>query len=506
MLFFSKDFLFIFIPILSILSFLLIKIFKNYDIYKTLLIIASVVFYGYWSLKFLALFLSIIIFNFLCVKYCKKNKDNENFYIIISAIFINLFVLIYFKYFNFLIENINLVFNLSYNFKNIILPLGISFIIFQQIAYLWSNIGLNNKHSIQDYLLFSLFFPQIIAGPILIAQDVMHQFRRKLPNFKMNFIWSGIILFSIGIFKKIFIADNIESWVTGPFSNLIINDYNSLDHFISLISYGIQLYFDFSAYSDMAVGLGLIFGIALPINFNSPYKAKSISEFWTTWHMTLNRFLETIIYFPIALKIKRLNIKNNFAQAFKIIFISTLITFFISGIWHGAGWNFILWGLYHGVLVASHRLYVYLINENKLKNYFKDNYINNSIKILITNIFVFLSWILFRSTDISSSLNFASNLFNFTDGSWIMIFQMQYLFKLFILTLLMSVCWFFPNSNQIVETLENVQKKTNNQLKPLLKILKKLQLLYLDAILIVLFIFIYIRYDTENSPFLYYQF
>ena len=504
MLFFSKEFLFIFIPILSIISLIFIKLFKNYDIYKILLIVSSMIFYGYWSIKFLILFFGVIVFNFLCVKYYQRN--NKNFYTILFAIFINLFILIYFKYFNFLVENINEVFNLSYNVKNIILPLGISFIIFQQIAYLWTNISKNNKHTFQDYLLFSFFFPQIIAGPILIVQDVMHQFKGNFPNFKINNIWSGILLFSIGIFKKIFIADNIEAWVNGPFSAIIGNSYNSLEYFIALISYGIQLYFDFSAYSDMAIGLGLMFGVVLPLNFNSPYKAKSISEFWTTWHMTLNRFLETMIYFPIALQLKRLNLKNNFNQVSKIIFISTMATFLISGIWHGAGWNFILWGLYHGLLVASHRFYLYLVNENIIKSFFSENNLNNFIKILLTNIFVFISWILFRSADVSSSLNFATNLFNIFDGSWNMILEKEYLGKLIILTLLMNICWFFPNSNQIINTLEIIKDKKNKQLNIFLKVIKKMQKLYLDVFIVIVFILTYVRYNAENSPFLYYQF
>ena len=189
MLFFSKEFLFLFLPILSILSFVAIKLFKDYNIYQVILIIASIFFYGYWSIKFLLLFLAIILFNYICASYTKNTKNLNNFYIIIFAISINLFILIYFKYYNFLIENINSVFNLKYNFKNIILPLGISFIIFQQISFLWTNLYYKKKLGLLDFLLFSLFFPQIIAGPILIIQDVVNQFKNKF-YFKINNIWS----------------------------------------------------------------------------------------------------------------------------------------------------------------------------------------------------------------------------------------------------------------------------------------------------------------------------
>ena len=504
MLFFSKEFLFLFLPILSILSFVAIKLFKDYNIYQVILIIASIFFYGYWSIKFLLLFLAIILFNYICASYTKNTKNLNNFYIIIFAISINLFILIYFKYYNFLIENINSVFNLKYNFKNIILPLGISFIIFQQISFLWTNLYYKKKLGLLDFLLFSLFFPQIIAGPILIIQDVVNQFKNKFPHFKINNIWSGILLFFIGIIKKVFISDNIDVWVSGPFDISQENIFFSIDYFIALLSYGLQLYFDFSAYSDMAVGLGMMFGIILPINFNSPYKAKSISEFWVTWHMTLNRFLETLIYFPMALKLKRSNISNNFIQNFKIIFFSTILTFFISGFWHGAGWNFIIWGLYHGLLVTIHRTYIYLLSENKINPLFSENRLSTIIKIFITNTFVFLSWILFRSTDLGSSLIYLENLFNVFDGSWHLIFQKEYLYKFFILSLLFSVCLFFPNSNQIIRILDEISKKKPKNI--FLKLINFLQNIYADIVLLIVFILYYIRYNTENTPFIYYQF
>ncbi len=504
MLFFSKEFIFLFLPVLSIISFVSIKLFKNYNYYQIILIIASIFFYGYWSIKFLFLFLAIILFNYFSATYSKNSKNLNDFYIIIFAIFINLFVLIYFKYYNFLIENINSVFNLKYNFKNIILPLGISFIIFQQIGFLWTNLYYKKKLSFLDFLLFSLFFPQIIAGPILIIQDVIHQFKNKFPNLKINNIWSGVLLFFIGICKKVFISDNIDAWVSGPFDMSHEITFYSLDYFIALLSYGLQLYFDFSAYSDMAVGLGMMFGVILPINFNSPYKAKSISEFWTTWHMTLNRFLETLIYFPMALKLKRTSINNNFVQNFKIIFFSTIFTFFISGFWHGAGWNFIIWGLYHGLLVVIHRTYIYLLNENKIKPIFSKNKLSVVTKIFITNIFVFLSWILFRSADLGSSLIFFQNLINIFDGSWNLIFQKGYLYKFFSIISLFSICLFLPNSNQIISILENISKKKPKNIA--LKFINFLQSIYADLILLIIFILYYIRYNTENIPFIYYQF
>ena len=292
MLFFSKSFLFIFFPILAILSYLSVSLFKNLRLYKVILIIFSIIFYGVWSYKFLLLFLALIYFNFTLTNSLIGLQDKKKYLYVIFGIIANLFVLIYFKYFNFLIENINQIFSLSFNLKNIILPLGISFITFQQISYLVNSLNFTKRKKLIDFFFFSMFFPQIIAGPILIFNDIDNQLKKNFPFLRVENIWKGIQIFFLGVFKKIFIADNLEPLVSKVFDQSLLTEFGSIDMFIGLVAYGLQLYFDFSAYSDMAIGLALIFGIVLPINFNSPYKSQSISEFWGRWHITLNRFLE----------------------------------------------------------------------------------------------------------------------------------------------------------------------------------------------------------------------
>ena len=501
MLFFSKSFLFIFIPILVIFSLISLKLLKNLRFYKFILILFSIIFYGLWSYKFLILFLSLITFNYAVTNYLINYQKNKKFYYIIFTIIINLSLLIYFKYYNFLLENINQLLNLSFNFKNIVLPLGISFIIFQQIAYLINSLNFTKKNKFIDFIFFSMFFPQIIAGPILIFSDIDQQLKKNFPLLNQDNIWKGIQLFFLGVFKKVFIADNLEPWVTKVFDQNFTQDIGSIDMFIGLLSYGLQLYFDFSAYSDMAIGLALIFGITLPINFNSPYKSQSISDFWNRWHITLSRFLENLIFLPLSLKFKRLFTKDSFTNNAKIIAYSTMITFFVSGIWHGAGWTFILWGIYHGLFVTAHRLYcIFKKPINTVPNSKSKIFIN----IFLTNLVVFLSWVLFRSHDVSSALNFYYALFNIFDGSWLNIANVEKLKSLTILSFLLISCYILPNSYEII----NYRFKTKifSVKKPFKILINYTRKYYLDLIIIVTFIFFYLRLYVENKPFIYYQF
>lgn len=504
MLFFSKEFIFIFLPFVLIAYFIIIKFFNNFNFYKTLLIFASVIFYGIWSLKFLIFFIVLIIFNHTSINYFRKFDNEKKTFFSIALIFLNIFILVYYKYYNFLIININQVFELSFNFKNIILPLGISFITFQQIGFIWTSIEKKNIVNLKDYLLFSIFFPQIIAGPILIIEDVDYQFKKNFPNMNFKNIWKGVQIFSIGLFKKVFIADKLSPWVDSIFSS-DLSDLGSLDLFIGALSYGLQLYFDFSAYSDMAIGLGLIFGLSLPVNFLSPYKSQSISEFWTRWHITLNRFLESLIYFPLSLRIRRYFFENKVSSSIAVIFLSTLITFLISGLWHGAGWTFIIWGLYHGFFVSLQRTYSYikanyLINDNQNSN-LKIKVIRN---IFITNLVVILSWIIFRSENLSFTINYYQTLFSFFDGSWALFFNEIYLKKIVPIFLLFLICFLAPNSYEIVNY--KFKNKSFSCSKIYAKIFSLVEKYYLDLLLIIILAAYYVRFSFENKPFIYYQF
>mgnify|MGYP001212704683 CR=1 FL=1 len=250
----------------------------------------------------------------------------------------------------------------------------------------------------------------------------------------------------------------------------------------------------------MAIGLALIFGIVLPINFNSPYKSQSISEFWGRWHITLNRFLENLIFLPLSLKFKRTISDNKYSNV-KIVVYATLITFLISGIWHGAGWTFILWGLYHGIFVGFHRVYNLFKNSNQNN---KTTSIKIIFNILLTNIVVFLSWVLFRSNDLGSALEFYTILFNFLDGSWIRILEFENIKSFLILLSLLFCCLFLPNSFQVINY--KFQSKKYFPSKFFEKLLIKIRKYYLDLFLIAFLLIYYLRFSFENKPFIYYQF
>ena len=272
------------------------------------------------------------------------------------GLFINLIILGYFKYTNFFLQNINTYFETNFEFQNIILPLAISFFTFQQIAFL-SDI-LKNKIkglSLLKYVLFITFFPQLIAGPIVRYNNIIPILKPKSNNFRNSNILLGILLFILGLSKKVLLADNLALYVDNIF---LLNNENvkvhALDYLLASTSYSLQLYFDFSGYCDMAMGLAKMFNINLPLNFNSPYKAFNIIDFWRRWHITLTKFLTEFVFMPLNLKSSRkaVSINKSLVNGNNTLYFCLMVTFIISGIWHGAGWNFIFWGLTHGIFLS----------------------------------------------------------------------------------------------------------------------------------------------------------
>lgn len=296
MSFTSYEFIFIFFPVVAIIYFLLGKL-KNKKIQSIFLILSSLFFYGYNSIICLGIFMISIIVNFAIGKIINKNR--KKFILAIGIVF-NVALLGYFKYTNFFIESFNSILQTDFNLMHIILPLGISFFTFQQITHL---IGIykneENSDSIIDYLLFVTFFPYVISGPISKYKEVIPQFNNE-ENRKVNYnnVAKGIALFSIGLFKKMVIANTISVWVDNGYNSL--NNIGFLATWVMVLTYTFQIYFDFSGYSDMAIGIAKIFNIQLPYNFNSPYKAISVRDFWNRWHITLSKFLTNYIYIPLG--------------------------------------------------------------------------------------------------------------------------------------------------------------------------------------------------------------
>ena len=348
MLFNSYYFIFLFLP-LSLAGYYILNYVNLYRLAGIFLIGMSLWFYGYFNRSYLLIICGSIIANFLFAKIMDRFSEKQSVKkcILILGILTNVILIFYYKYFNFFLENINTLFHTSFALKNILLPLGISFFTFQQISFLVDAYrGETKDYSFEEYALFVSFFPQLVAGPVVLHSETIPQFRdpkKRRVNYA-NFS-RGLYVFSLGLFKKIILADTFGRAVDYGFSALPA--LNSLETFIVSLCFTFQLYFDFSGYCDMAVGIGSLFNITLPQNFNSPYKACSIIEFWERWHMSLTRFLRTYIYFPLGGS-RRGTIRT---------YVNVMIVFLVSGIWHGANWTFILWGILHGLLNCLNRIF-----------------------------------------------------------------------------------------------------------------------------------------------------
>jgi len=342
----SYIFILAFLPFTLIGYFLLNKYGRN-TAAKVLLLVMSLVFYSYFNYKYLYIICASILINYLFSRLLldAERSGTQKKWLLFAVISLNLLILFYFKYFNFFIENINLAFQASFTLKNIILPLGISFITFQQIAYsLDSYRGETAGYSFLDYAVFVAFFPRLVAGPIVLHGEIIPQLGEP-KNHSINYenFSYGILMFAVGLAKKVFIADLFAGAANWGFAS--VGSLSALDAVIVMLSYTFQLYFDFSSYTDMALGIGLMFNIKLPINFNSPYKAVSIPDFWKRWHITLTRFLTKYLYFPLG---------GNRAGRVRT-YVNIMIIFLVSGLWHGANWTFVLWGFLHGTASALHR-------------------------------------------------------------------------------------------------------------------------------------------------------
>jgi len=302
----------------------------------------------------------------------------------------NIVLLGYFKYSDFFIMNTNRAFGLEIPLLHLALPLAISFYTFQQIAYLVDSYRKETKeYDFLNYAVFVTFFPQLIAGPIVHHAEMMPQFAR-LKNKVKNYhnIALGLFIFSIGLFKKVVIADTFSVWATKGFD--VAQTLNMIEAWVTSLSYTFQLYFDFSGYADMAIGIALLFNIKIPMNFFSPYKATSIQDFWRRWHMTLSRFLKDYIYIPLG------GNRKGEVRTYTNLFA----TFVLGGIWHGAGWTFVLWGILHGLALVVHRLW----KKVGIK-------IPVILAWFITFNFINITWVFFRATNFESAIKVLKGMF-----------------------------------------------------------------------------------------------
>jgi D-alanyl-lipoteichoic acid acyltransferase DltB (MBOAT superfamily) len=400
MLFNSYIFIFAFLPVMLIGYFWLLRqrlILGS----KIWLVSGSLFFYGYWSVVYIPLLLFSVLVNFFVGSSISTNENNaatdqkrtikriSNKTLLLFGIVFNVGLLGYFKYTDFFLDNFNGIFASNIPLPHIVLPLGISFFTFTQIAFLVDSYKKEVKeYNFLHYMLFVTYFPHLLAGPILHHKEMMPQFANKW-NFSVRWrnIAVGLFLFSIGLFKKVVIADTFAQWATIGFDG--VASLNFFEAWATSLSYTLQLYFDFSGYTDMAIGMSLMFNIRLPINFNSPYKARDIQDFWRRWHITLSRFLRDYIYIPLGGN--KVSALRNYLNLFSV--------FLIGGIWHGASWMFVIWGALHGIAIVVHRIW----KDFGLRMW-------GWLGWFITFNFVNMAWVFFRAKDWPMAHNVLSGM------------------------------------------------------------------------------------------------
>lgn len=440
MLFHSPVFLFYFLPTLFILYFYVNRSFINFS--SMILILGGLVFYAWWNLYLTPIIIGSIIINYFFSKKLIETKDiaKKRKLLQISIIF-NIFYLAIFKYLDFIILNINFIFNHNIDTLNLPFPLALSFVTFQTIAYLVDCYDDEISHiNFKKYTLFIIFFPQLIAGPIVKYNLMSPQFdnikNKKIISFN---VLLGLIILSIGFIKKVLIADNLALVVDNGYS--FSESLNFLDSWLISLSFTFQLYFDFGGYIDMATGIALLFNIRIPQNFNSPYRATSIIDFWQRWHMTLTSFLTNYIYFPLIRSLKEITF-------FKSMLI-TFFVFFIAGIWHGPTWFYVLFGAFHGLGLIINHCYIKFINKK----------INFLLAWFLTFNYINISLIFFRSNEISHVKNILKSMFGFNgfDISSYNDYNLTFYFTFFAAII---ICFLFKNTNFLLE--ESFKKHLSN--------------------------------------------
>ncbi len=465
MIFSSFQFLFIFLPIVLISTIILKRLgFVNYS--KITLILGSLYFYSYGSGKFFPFFIGSVLFNYgtglILSKWHETKESHYRLFILWIGIIANVILLGYYKYADFMIFNFNILTDSNTPLLNIILPIGISFFTFQLIAYLVDSYrGETKEYSFLNYLLFITFFPQLIVGPIVHHKDVVPQFDAiKKEKFNYEMFSFGLFLFFMGCAKKLVIADPLTTQAQKAFSNA--QDLNLIASWISGLSYTVSYYFDLSGYADMAIGLGAMFGIKIPDNFNSPYKARNFAEYWRRWHMTLSKFLGDYIF------------RNIYSRGDKSgrFYFAIFITFLVSGFWHGAGWTFVVWGVINGLFV----IFSHMMSRSSKSLPFPIAWGLTFLGVIITRI-------LFVSDNFKDAFHVITSMFNINllnmDFTYIGSLQPIYLI------IGLSIAFFAPNSIAI-----------RNKFKP-----NKKYLLY-TVILIV----ISLLNMNKVGDFLYFQF
>ncbi len=495
MLFNSYEFIFLYLPVVLLGFFWLARI--NHAFAAAWLALASLFFYGYWNPAYIGLLLGSIVCNYTFGMWVAKiggvHEGRRKKQLLTIAIAANLALLAYYKYANFFVSSINSVAETHWSLGEIILPLGISFFTFTQIAFLVDTYqGKVKEYNFIHYLLFVTFFPHLIAGPVLHHREMMPQFAHA-STYRINWdhFAKGLLLFTLGLCKKVLWADSLA-----PFATAI---FNGVQHGMGVgvlptiyeawsgaLTYTLQIYFDFSGYTDMALGAALLFGIHLPINFNSPYKATSIIEFWRRWHMTLSTFLRDYLYIPLGGN-RRGKLRR---------YANMMATMLLGGLWHGAGWTFVAWGALHGAYLAINHLWRAIIAERFLR--WLPNWLSALTGGTFTFIAVVAAWVVFRADNMSQALVILKAMFGFAarpisfdavlHGNLLLLTDMSGRDLLRLLVPGLLWVWLLPNSTRIRFISGNVL------------------LTFLQAAAVLGMLYLAIDQFGSYSPFLYFQF
>ncbi|KLE14655.1 MBOAT family O-acyltransferase [Clostridium sp. C8] len=466
MIFSSSIFIFIFLPLVVFVYYISSKKIRN-----NILLIASLFFYAWGGLSYLKILIVSILINYLFGILIDKAKDKINLKrcFLLLGIILNLLLLFYYKYYDFFVSNVNTLFNSSLSIKNIVLPIGISFFTFQGMSYIidiYRNDAKVNKN-IFSVALYIALFPQLVAGPIIKYKDINNQINFRKES--IEFFSYGINRFVVGLSKKVIISDILGAMADNIF-NLSTTGIDMTTAWIGAICYTFQIYFDFSGYSDMAIGLGYLFGFQFPENFNYPYISKSITEFWRRWHISLSTWFREYLYIPLGG-----NRKGN-------VYFNLFIVFIVTGLWHGSSWSFIVWGLWHGLFMIIERLI-----RNKM--WYKKT--PSFIKLFSTMIIIMVGWVLFRASSLKAALEYLAimvGLIKFND----MTFTYQYFINnKFIFWIIMAII----GSTPIIRKVSHRYK--NNKLFQLISVI------IISILFIVSMIFII---NSTYSPFIYFQF
>ena len=468
MVFSSIIFMFTFLPLSLLLYYIMPRKFKN-----LMLLMISLVFYAWGEPVYVLLMIFTIIFDYIMALIIDRNKDDKvkSKIIFIATVGVNLLILGFFKYYGFLIDNINLLFNLNLQYTNLALPIGISFYTFQTLSYV-VDVYLHKvkvQRSLISFALYVTMFPQLVAGPIVKYSDIDYQLTNRKES--INKFGQGVDRFIIGLGKKVLLANNIGIiWTT--IQGMNIDSISVLTSWIGIIAYTFQIYFDFSGYSDMAIGLGKMFGFEFIENFNYPYISTSISEFWRRWHISLGTWFREYVYIPLG---------GNRVSTLKHI-RNLFVVWLLTGLWHGASWNFVVWGLYYGFILFMEKIILHKVLSKTPK----------FIKHIYTMLLVMIGWVLFGSVDLTSALEYLKVMFGFSGNALVDNSAIYYLYTNIKLLIILTLC-----STPIISII----------FRQIIKKGKSVGILFAVSIniIIILISIAYLVNETYN-PFLYFRF